>query len=57
MPDQQTPPSRMTLATLRRIVALALPRTRQYAPRAIAAPGWVATAPAERGVHRPGIYQ
>jgi hypothetical protein len=47
----------MTFATLRRIVALALPRTRQYALRAITAPGWVATAPAEHGAHRPGIYQ
>ena len=42
MPDQRLPHSRMAAATLCRIVALALPRTGQYAQRAIAAPGLVA---------------
>jgi hypothetical protein len=45
----------MAAATLRRIVALALPRTRQYALRAIAAPGLVAAVPGEHVNHRPGI--
>jgi hypothetical protein len=45
----------MAAATLRWIVALALPRTDQYAPRAIAAPSLVATVPGERFNHRPGI--
>jgi hypothetical protein len=55
MPDQRFPHSRMTAATLRRIVALALPRTSQYALRAIAAPGLVAATPDERGKRRPDI--
>jgi len=45
----------MTTATLRRIVALALTRTCQYALRTIAAPGLVAAAPAVRASHRPDI--
>ena len=47
--------SRMVAATLRRIVALALPRTSRYALRAIAAPGLVAAVPVERVRHRPSI--
>jgi hypothetical protein len=53
MPDRQFPRPRMTTATLRRIVALALPRTCGYALRTIAAPGLVAAAPAERASYRP----
>jgi hypothetical protein len=45
----------MAAATLRRIVALALARTYQYALRTIAAPGLVATVPDERVSHRPDI--
>jgi hypothetical protein len=45
----------MAAATLRRIVALALPRTRPYALPAIAAPGLVAAVPGGRANHRPGI--
>jgi hypothetical protein len=45
----------MAAATLRRIVALALPRIRQYALPAIAAPGLVAAVPGRRANHRPGI--
>jgi hypothetical protein len=45
----------MTPATLRRITTFALPCTRQYGLRAIAAPGLVAAASAERESHRPGI--
>jgi hypothetical protein len=48
-------PSRLAAATLRRIVALALTRTRQYALRTIAAPGLVATVPDEHTGHRPSI--
>jgi hypothetical protein len=55
MPDRQLPRPRMTTATLRRIVALALPRTCGYALRTIAAPGLVAAAPAERASYRPDI--
>jgi hypothetical protein len=47
--------SRMTTATLRRIVAFALPRSNYYAPRAIAAPGLVAAAPGEHADHRTSI--
>jgi hypothetical protein len=45
----------MAAATLRRIVALALTRTPWYAPRAITAPGLVATVPDERADRRPSI--
>jgi hypothetical protein len=45
----------MAAATLRRIVALALPRTNQYALRAIAAPGLVAPVPGEHANRRPDI--
>jgi len=45
----------MAAATLRRIVALALTRTCQYALRTIAAPGLVATVPDEHANCRPGI--
>jgi hypothetical protein len=45
----------MTPATLRRITTFAVPRTRQYGLRAIAAPGLLAAAPAEGENHRPGI--
>jgi len=46
----------MAAATQRRIVALALPRTRQYALRAIdAAPGLVAAVPGGHANHRPDI--
>jgi hypothetical protein len=45
----------MAAATLRRFVALALPRSRHYAPRAIAAPGLVAAVSGERANHRPDI--
>jgi hypothetical protein len=45
----------MAAATLRRIVALALTRTSQYALRTIAAPGLVATVPDEHPDHRPDI--
>jgi hypothetical protein len=45
----------MAAATLRRIVALVLPRTGQYALLTIAAPGLVATTPDERGKRRPDI--
>jgi hypothetical protein len=45
----------MTPATLRRITTFALPRTRHYGLRAIAAPGLLAAAPAEGENHRPGI--
>jgi hypothetical protein len=47
--------SRMAAATLRRIVALALPRTQPHALRAIAAPGLVAAVPDEHPRHRPSI--
>ena len=55
MPDRQLLRPRMTTATLRRIVALALTRTFRYALRTIAAPGLVAAAPAGRTSYRPGI--
>jgi len=55
MPDRRPSHSRMTPATLRRITTFAVPRTRQYGLRAIAAPGLVAAAPAERENHPPGI--
>jgi hypothetical protein len=45
----------MAAARLRRIVALALPRTGQYAQRAIAAPGFVAATPDRRGKRWPDI--
>jgi hypothetical protein len=45
----------MAAATRRRIVALALPRSSNYAPRAIAAPGLVAAVPGEHADHRPNI--
>jgi hypothetical protein len=45
----------MAAATLRRIVELALPRTHEYALRAIAAPGFVSAVPGGRANHRPGI--
>jgi hypothetical protein len=47
--------SRLVATTLRRIVALALARTSQYALRTIAAPGLVVTIPAEHTGHRPNI--
>jgi DNA-binding NarL/FixJ family response regulator len=56
MPDRQLAHPRMAAATLRRIVALALPRSSYYAARAIAAPGLVAAVPGEHASHRPGIY-
>ena len=55
MPDRHFSHSRVAAATLRRIVALALPRTTRYALRAIAAPGLVAAAPDKRAKYRPGI--
>jgi hypothetical protein len=55
MPDRRIAHSRLTLATLRRIVALALARTFGYGRRTMAAPGLVATAPDEHSNHRPGI--
>ncbi|MGH3036319.1 MAG: hypothetical protein ACRDMU_03980 [Gaiellaceae bacterium] len=55
MPDRPFPHPRMTTATRRRIVALALARTYQYAPRTIAAPGLVAAAPEGRVKDRPDI--
>ncbi len=55
MPDRRFPHSRMAAATLRRIVAFALTRTRQYALRTIAARGLVAAVPGEHANHRPGI--
>jgi hypothetical protein len=55
MPHRHVPHSRIAAATLRRIVALALPRTHKYAPRAIAAPGLAAAVPDERAKYRPGI--
>jgi len=55
MPDRQLPRPRMTTATLRRIVALVLPRTSGYAARTIAAPGLVSAASAERANYRPDI--
>jgi len=45
----------MVAATLRRIVALALTRTSQYALRTIAAPCLVAAIPDEHTGHRPDI--
>jgi hypothetical protein len=47
MPDRHHPHPRLTPATRRRIVALALTRTGQYGLRPIAAPGLVAAAPVE----------
>ena len=55
MLDRRLTHSRMAAATLRRIVALALPRTYSYALRAIAAPGLVAAVPGEHPRHRPSI--
>jgi hypothetical protein len=55
MPHRLVPHSRIAAATLRRIVALALPRTHQYAPQAIAAPGLAAAVPDERATYRPGV--
>ena len=55
MPDRHFPHSRLAAATLRRIVALALARTSQYALPAIAAPGLVAAVPGKHGKYRPGI--
>ena len=55
MLDRRPAHSRMAAATLRRIVALALPRTCRYALRAIAAPGLVAAVPDEHPDHRPSI--
>jgi hypothetical protein len=55
MPDRRLAPSRLTTATQRRIVALALARTDKYAPRAIAAPGLIAAAPDERPSRQPDI--
>jgi hypothetical protein len=45
----------MATATLRRIVALALARTCQYALRTIAAPDLVAVVPGEHTDCRPDI--
>jgi hypothetical protein len=45
----------MTPATLRRIVALDLPRSNNYALRPIAAPGLVADAPDKHVNRWPGI--
>jgi hypothetical protein len=55
MLDRRSPHSRMPTATRRRIVALALTRTSQYALRTIAAPGLVAAVPDEHADHRPSI--
>jgi hypothetical protein len=55
MLDRRSEHSRMATATLRRIVALALTRTSQYALRAIAAPGLVAAAPGGHSDHRSSI--
>jgi hypothetical protein len=55
MPDRRLAPSRLTTATQRRIVALALARTDKYAPRAIAAPDVIAAAPDERPSRQPDI--
>jgi hypothetical protein len=55
MLDGRSEHSRMAAATPRRIVALALTRTSQYALRAIAVPGLVAAAPGEHSDHRPSI--
>jgi hypothetical protein len=55
MLDRRSEHSRMATATPRRIVALALTRTNQYALRTIAAPGLVAAAPGEHSDHRLSI--
>ena len=55
MPDRRLERSRMTPATQRRITALVLARTGQYAQRTIAAPSLVADAPDEHPSHRPSI--
>jgi len=55
MLDRRSAYSRLAAATRRRIVALALARTCQYALRTIAAPGLVAAVPDERADHRPNI--
>jgi hypothetical protein len=55
MLDRRPAHLRMAAATHRRIVALALARTIQYAPRTSAAPGLVATVPDERADHQPNI--
>jgi hypothetical protein len=55
MLDRRLERSRMTPATLRRIVALTLARTSQYGPRTIATPGLVADAPDEHSSRRPSI--
>ena len=55
MLDRRMAHSRMTPATQRRIVALALTRTIQYGLRSIAAPGLVAAAPDEHATRPPNI--
>jgi hypothetical protein len=55
MLDRRSANPRMTPATRRRIVALALTRTSQYGLRTIAAPDLVAAAPEEPADHRPSI--
>jgi len=55
MPDRRFVHSRLTPATRRRIVALALARTFGYGPRTIAAPDLVAGAPDEHSKPRPDI--
>jgi hypothetical protein len=55
MLDRRSLHSRLTTATRRRLVALALARTHRYGLRAIAAPGLVAAAPDEHTDHRPNI--
>jgi hypothetical protein len=55
MLDRRPVRARLVATTLRRIVALALARTFQYALRTIAAPGLVVTIPARRKGHRPNI--
>jgi len=55
MPHRHVPHSRIAAAPLRRIVALALPRTHENGTRAIAAPGLAAAVPDERAKYRPGI--
>jgi hypothetical protein len=55
MLDHRSANPRMTTATRRRLVALAVTRTSRYGLRAIAAPGLVAAAPGESADPRPSI--